>query len=204
MARAGLDGWGTQQSLTQRGAQSMKKKSTKEIFAETLLALSRSTPIEKITVKQIVEGSGLSLQTFYNHFRDKNDLVRWIHRSEGERALARLEGKRYRFHDLTMDNVRFYSQNANYLRNSMGGGLLNPYAEFSAESAISFLTSYICSRRSLERLPKQIEFFLRMFVYACLHAFADWALGDASLTEEELAAYLEDGMPEKLKPYLLD
>ena len=43
-----------------------------------------------------------------------------------------------------------------------------------------------------------------MFVYSCLHAFADWALGNAALTEEELAAYLEDGMPQKLKPYLLD
>ena len=59
----------------------MKKKSANEIFGGTLLELARSTPIEKITVKQIVEGSGLSLQTFYNHFHDKNDLVRWIHRS---------------------------------------------------------------------------------------------------------------------------
>ena len=182
----------------------MKKKSANEIFGGTLLELARSTPIEKITVKQIVEGSGLSLQTFYNHFHDKDDLVRWIHRSEGERALTKLEGKRYSFHDLTIDNVRFYSRNANYLRHSMGGGMLNPYAELSAESAIGFLTSYICKSRSLERLPQQIEFYLRMFVYSCLHAFADWALGNAALTEEELAAYLEDGMPEKLKPYLQD
>ena len=182
----------------------MKKKTSKEIFAEALLELAKSTPIEKISVKQIVEESGLSLQTFYNHFRDKNDLVEWFHRSEAERALARLEGKRYSFHDLTMDNIRFYSQNANYLRSSMDGDLFNPYAELSAENAIRFLTAYICRRSGIEVLPDQISFYLKMFVYSCLHIYGEWAIRDWPLTPEQLAAYVEDGMPEKLKPYLLD
>ena len=50
----------------------MKKRTSKEIFSEALLELSRTTPVDKITVKQIVEASGLSLQTFYNHFKDKS------------------------------------------------------------------------------------------------------------------------------------
>ena len=182
----------------------MKKKSSKEIFAEALLELARSMPVEKITVKQIVEGSGLSLQTFYNHFHDKNDLILWLHRSEGERTLSRLAGKRYSFHDLTMDNIRFYSRNANYLRSSVGGGLLNPYAEITADNTVRFLTSYICRRRSLEALPVQIAFHLKLYVYTCLHAFGEWALGGWDITPEQLADYLEEGMPEKLKPYLLD
>ena len=182
----------------------MRKKTSKEYFAEALLELARSAPIEKISVKQIVEASGLSLQTFYNHFRDKNDLFLWIHRSEGDRALARLEGKRYSFHDLTMDNIRFYAQNANYLRSSMGDGVLNPYAEISAENAIRFLKVYICRRRGIEELPEAISFYLRMFVYSCLTVYGAWALRGWDLTPEQLAAYVEDGMPEKLKPYLLD
>ena len=32
-------------------------------------------PLEKITVKRILEASGVSRQTFYNHFLDKNDLI---------------------------------------------------------------------------------------------------------------------------------
>ena len=39
----------------------IKKRSSKEIFAETLLALSETMPMDKITVRQIAEESGLSL-----------------------------------------------------------------------------------------------------------------------------------------------
>ena len=58
---------------------SLKKRTSKQIFAETLLELSKRMPVDKITVKQIVDESGLSLQTFYNHFLDKADLILWIH-----------------------------------------------------------------------------------------------------------------------------
>ena len=53
----------------------MKKRTSKQIFAETFLELSRELTIDKITVKKIVEESGLSLKTFYNHFPDKYSLM---------------------------------------------------------------------------------------------------------------------------------
>ena len=182
----------------------MKKRSSKEIFGDALLTLARTEPLERITVKQIVEKSGLSLQTFYNHFRDKEDLVIWLHRQGAERALARLEGKNYSFRDLTMDNIRFYEHNANYLRVSFGGGMVNQYAEISAENACEFFARYICRRHGLEALPEELDFYLHMFVYASLHIFSEWSRGKRDLSPERLCDYLDEGMPEKLKPYLLD
>ena len=181
----------------------MRKRRSKEIFAEALLTLSRTEPADRITVKQIVETSGLSLQTFYNHFRDKEDLVLWIHRRGGERILARLEGKRFTFRDLTLESIRFFAQNANYLRVSLGGGMVNPYAEISTESAYDFLSAYICRKHQFQELPEELAFYLRMFVYACLHIFREYTQEGWGLPEERLADYLEQGMPEKLKPWLL-
>ena len=181
----------------------MKKRSSKDIFAETMLALARQGPVDRITVKQLVDRSGLSLQTFYNHFHSKEDLILWMHRRGAERALARLEGKRYGFHDLTMDNIRFYAENVNYLRGSFQGGIISPYAEISAQSACSLLASFICRRHQLEALPAELEFFLRMYVFACLYAFWEWSNTDPKVTQEQLADYLEQAMPEKLRPYLL-
>jgi AcrR family transcriptional regulator len=65
----------------------VKKRTSKEIFGDALLLLARKEELERITVKQIVEQSGLSLQTFYNHFHDKEELVAWLHREGSERAL---------------------------------------------------------------------------------------------------------------------
>ena len=182
----------------------VKRQKSKEAFAEALLTLARKEQVERITVKQIVEASGLSLQTFYNHFHDKEDLVLWMHRRSGERILNRLRGNRYSFHDLTRDNIRFYADNANYLRSSIGSGIVNHYAEISAENTYRCLSAFICQRRGLEELPEELSFYLWMYVYACLHVFAEWSLKDWELPEERLAAYLEQGMPEKLKPYLLE
>ena len=182
----------------------MKKRTSKEIFASSLLALARQEAVERITVKQIVEKSGLSLQTFYNHFHDKDDLILWIHRSEGERTLARLKGKNYRFHDLVMDNVRFYTENANYLRDSMGGGSLSRFALATAESACASLGTYILRRSGMAELPEELAIYLKMYIFACLHLFAERAAGSLVVSDERLAQYIEDGMPEKLKPLLLD
>lgn len=182
----------------------MKKRTSKEIFASSLLALARQEAVERITVKQIVENSGLSLQTFYNHFHDKEDLILWIHRSEGERMLKRLAGKNYRFHDLVMDNVHFYTENANYLRDSLGSGSLSRFALATAESAFSALRTYILRRSGMEELPAELALYLKMYIYACLHVFAERDSGGLDLSDEHLAQYLEDGMPEKLKPLLID
>lgn len=46
------------------------------IVIDALLALvDEGVPLERITVKQLLERSSVSRQTFYNHFLDKNDLI---------------------------------------------------------------------------------------------------------------------------------
>ena len=47
------------------------------INIDALLALveDEGIPLERVTVKRILEKSGVSRQTFYNHFLDKNDLI---------------------------------------------------------------------------------------------------------------------------------
>jgi probable dihydroxyacetone kinase regulator len=50
-------------------------------------------PIDKITVKDLVEECGVTRQTFYNHFYDIYDLVEWIYLQAAEKSLA--ENKDY-------------------------------------------------------------------------------------------------------------
>lgn len=51
----------------------------KELLADALLQLCRTSPLETVTVRQLLEQTGVSRQTFYNHFRDKNDLIQYIY-----------------------------------------------------------------------------------------------------------------------------
>ena len=51
----------------------------KEILANGLLDLCHKKDLSQITVKDLLEATGVSRQTFYNHFLDKNDLIQYIY-----------------------------------------------------------------------------------------------------------------------------
>lgn len=53
----------------------------KEILADGLLKLCERISLETMTIQNILEETGVSRQTFYNHFMDKNDLIQYIYRS---------------------------------------------------------------------------------------------------------------------------
>ena len=55
----------------------MKTVDIKQRLAEAMKECMRSTSVENITVKQIVETAGVSRQTFYRNFMDKYDLINW-------------------------------------------------------------------------------------------------------------------------------
>lgn len=67
--------------------------STKERFALALRELLESNSFESISVGDIVGLSGLSSRTFYNHFRDKNELLAYLYRITVE-PLWYTDGKR--------------------------------------------------------------------------------------------------------------
>ena len=55
----------------------MKRKTTKEILAESFRELARSKPVDKITVPDIIKNCGYSKTTFYRLFKDKYSLMAW-------------------------------------------------------------------------------------------------------------------------------
>ena len=59
-----------------------KTQMTKQILAESLKKLLLHHSFEKITIKDITDAAGFIRPTFYNHFKDKYDLVEWIFTEE--------------------------------------------------------------------------------------------------------------------------
>lgn len=51
----------------------------KSILADALLELCRTKEFKNVTIQNLQQKTGLSRSAFYNHFKDKNDLVQWIY-----------------------------------------------------------------------------------------------------------------------------
>lgn len=54
-------------------------QNSKVLFAEEFLLLLNKYSLESISIKQLTTKSGLSRQSFYNYFLDKNDLIHYIY-----------------------------------------------------------------------------------------------------------------------------
>ena len=182
----------------------MRKRSSKEIFSETLLELSKQKTVDKITVQQIVDESGLSLQTFYNHFRDKADLILWIHKSKFEELLSRLGKDGYTFHDLTLENIQFYSEHKDFMWNALNHTHgQDSYWRVSADTGYTIMRRYIVKRNDLEDLTEEFDFYLKAYCFASTQMYAEWAFHMKDTSPEVFAGYIEGIIPEPLKKYLL-
>ncbi|MGN1101717.1 MAG: TetR/AcrR family transcriptional regulator C-terminal domain-containing protein [Huintestinicola sp.] len=55
---------------------------TKKALSESLKRFMQTKPFSKITVSEIVEDCGLNRKTFYYHFADTRDLLKWTFEQE--------------------------------------------------------------------------------------------------------------------------
>lgn len=63
--------------------------STKAAFAAALKQVMSVKPMNKITVKDLVELCGVNRQTFYYHFDDVYDLLEWVFEEDANRVLPK-------------------------------------------------------------------------------------------------------------------
>ena len=59
-----------------------RSNQTKHLLAQSLQELMATTPLEKISVNDIVDHAGVGRNTFYYHFEDKYALLNWIYYTE--------------------------------------------------------------------------------------------------------------------------
>ena len=97
----------------------MKRKTTKEILAESFQELAHKKRIDKITITEITNNCGMSQPTFYNHFRDKYDLIVWIHTTRVNEVMGRIDDKNYLWKDTMLDGARYYHENRKFIKNAL-------------------------------------------------------------------------------------
>ncbi|MBQ8973356.1 MAG: TetR/AcrR family transcriptional regulator, partial [Clostridia bacterium] len=55
----------------------MKRKTAKDILADSFREIAQNKPVDKITIREIAQNCGYSSATFYRQFKDKYDLIVW-------------------------------------------------------------------------------------------------------------------------------
>ncbi len=183
----------------------MKRKTTKEILAESFMELSASKPISKITIAEITENCSMTSPTFYRHFKDKYDLISWIFVQEAQKNVDRIGQEGYLWKDTLLDGLRYYAENRKYMINALKhtsgrDSFINQITEID----IGYITDEIREKRGTKDIPDDLAALIKIYCYGTGQYLCEWLMASKPDSCEQVAAAMEDSIPEKLRPYLCE
>ena len=181
----------------------MLRKSTKNYFEDSLSELVDLKPFEKITVKDITENCDMTTRTFYNHFKDKYDLVLWTYSSKVDKYLEE-SGNSLDFKDLCNYLIEIFLKNRKLyisaFENIVGReSFIRTACQYSTDITIM----HIKRKFGLKEVPEELKFSIRFFYNGGFYIGYEWLNGEIMLSKEEYLDNLLNFMPDILKQYLL-
>lgn len=169
---------------------------TKYKFADAMKVCMKQMPLEKITIKEIVDYCGATRQTFYRHFKDKYDLVNWYfdkiliesfeHMGEGKTVYEALVNKFY-----------YIQEEKLFFKAAFKMDEQNSLKQHDFELIYDFYTRRI-EENTRKPLSEQLGFLLEMYCYGSIYMTVQWVSGKRKSTPENMARSLVNAMPAEL------
>ena len=183
----------------------MKRKTTKDMLAESFLELAQEKRIDKITITEITKNCGMSQPTFYNHFKDKYDLIVWIYIHESGEIMSRIGQNGYAWRDTLYDGARFFAKNRAYFINALKHTSgQDSFMRYLQKVNCDLLLNEVRKKLMTEYIPDELYGMIRVYTCGTVQHMLEWLIGDMRLSPEQVAAIWEHSLPEPLKQYLYD
>ena len=169
---------------------------TKQALAAALKELMAQKPIENITIHDLTEHCGIRRQTFYYHFEDVYDLLRWMFQEEGIALLEQQKGALL-WQEGLLQLFSYIEENRAVCLcalKSVGRKELKRFFEADIHAIIY---------RTVEQLGNEVgaiqagvtkddvDLLTHFYVLACVGLLESWLLGEIDRTPEELIAFLD-------------
>ena len=175
----------------------MKRKTAKEILADSFRELAEAKAIDKITIKDITDNCGYSSATFYRQFRDKYDLIAWAYSRDLERIMEHVGVDETTWNQTLVDGARYYAEHKEYLAN-----LLNHTSGYDAfvrnmtEINYESLTRAIMKSEDASELDGKTKMLIRLYVLGTVQLTCEWILGKHQASPQLLAEVYEQALPD--------
>ena len=183
----------------------MKRKTAKEILAESFRELAETKNIDKITVKDITENCGYSPATFYRHFSDKYDLIAWNHALGIADIMNRADDIDYPWKQTTFDVAVYYFEQKEYLENLiLHTEGYDSFVRYMTDINYEALKGFIIRTGGKDVIDDITDMYIRIYCLGTVSLTCEWILGKYEVTPEEMAEVYEKSLPEPLKKYVID
>ena len=173
---------------------------TKWIIANALLDLCSEKSLEKISVSDIIKKAGTGRQTFYNHFRDKNDLIYWIFKRTitRERQLVENEGF-FAYLTHVYSEARKYSA---FLEQACRYAGQNSLSESIYLQTYNYYKLFILAHYGSAVFDEKLEYALRFNAEGACGRYVHWVKEGMEGDPETQAKFALHCIPYAIKQYL--
>lgn len=182
----------------------MKRKTAKEILAESFREIAENKPVDKITVQDIIENCGYSKTTFYRLFKDKYDLMAWDYIRSHKLIMAQTESADYEWKTTLIEGALLFNEQKEYLKNLLlhtNGH--DSFSRYMKKVHFDSLEKCVLDASGMMELDVKTEMYVRTYCQGTTDLTCDWIMGMYDATPEELAEVFENCLPIPLREYLL-
>lgn len=133
---------------------------TKELIVDCFLSLVDRKPIDKISVTDLVEECNISRQTFYYHFDDINEMLRWAFQEETNKICARDIGSQ-KWVKVCSEYLPFLTKYNSLFKSSVTTTSFAYICNLLAESTYDFSCQYHQKKTKKTALSNNTKFILK-------------------------------------------
>lgn len=181
----------------------LKRKTSKEILAESFREVAERKNIDKITIRDITDNCGYSPATFYRQFRDKYDLIAWDYARELKGILSGMNGSKAEWHNALIDVANFFHERKIYLANLfLHTSGLESFIAYMQEVNYQSLKDIVEKASGSQSIDALTEMYIRLYILGTAQFTCEWILGKWEANAEELGTVFEQSLPVPLQRYL--
>lgn len=171
------------------------------MFADAISDLAQNSPIDKITIADIVNYSGASRQTFYYHFKDKYELISWIYEKNANQIL-RIDDNYNSFKDSVMMVFQHLFRHKQFYRKAINMNKQNSFKDALFNHTCGYYKERVVQRFGEEAITDELIFSIEFNSYGAVNMCKKWINSGMPLSPDIMADRIIDNMSEKLKNYL--
>ena len=163
---------------------------TKKALAASLKKIMRKKQLGKITVREIIEDCGVNRKTFYYHFRDIYDLVKWIFEEEAIEIV--------RQYDLILDYqdaiefVMNYVEENKHLCNCAFDAIgRDELKRFFQNDFLSIVTNIVEQLSEGKNIPDDYKkFLINFYTEAIASLIVNWIRNKETCDKQKMVQYV--------------
>lgn len=157
----------------------------------------KTTALEDITVKQIVSECGLTRQTFYRNFLDREDLINWYFNIILDESFRQM-GAGKTVYDGLVRKFEYIRQEHLFFSAAFAADTQNSLKDHDFQMIFEFYLNLIKEKTGSFPDP-EISALLEMYCQSSVYMTVKWVLNNMPSSEKSLAGLMIDAMPPKLR-----